>query len=87
MFVRPEQIAEIARRRPSLGRLRLVVTRANENDVMTLLAESATSDSGLQDAIGATLKPITKLRGTVEIMAVGSLLNDGKGIADERPVG
>ena len=27
MFVRPEQIAEIARRHPELGRLRLVVTR------------------------------------------------------------
>ena len=39
MFVRPEQIAEIARRNPSLGRLRLVVTRANENDVMTLRVE------------------------------------------------
>jgi phenylacetate-CoA ligase len=86
MFVRPEQIAEIARRHPSLGRLRLVVTRANENDGMTLLVESSTGDSGLQDAIGATLQAITKLRGTVEIVAVGSLLNDGKVIADERPV-
>ena len=28
MFVRPEQIAKIARRHPELGRLRLVVTRS-----------------------------------------------------------
>jgi len=28
MFVRPEQIAEIGKRHPELGRLRLVVTRA-----------------------------------------------------------
>ena len=27
MFVRPEQIAEIGKRHPELGRLRLVVTR------------------------------------------------------------
>jgi phenylacetate-CoA ligase len=87
MFVRPEQIHEIARRHPSVGRLRLVVKRANENDVMTLLVESSAGDSGLRDAIGATLQAITKLRGTVEIVAVGSLLNDGKVIADERPVG
>jgi phenylacetate-CoA ligase len=87
MFVRPEQIAEIARRHPSLGRLRLVVTRANENDVMTLLGESAGADSGLQDAVSATLQAITKLRGTVEIVAAASLPNDGKVIADERPVG
>src|SRR6202035_1858675 len=41
MFVRPEQIAEIGKRHPELGRLRLVVTRAGEADVMTLNAEAA----------------------------------------------
>ena len=41
MFVRPEQIAEIGKRHPELGRLRLVVTRAGETDVMTLKAETA----------------------------------------------
>jgi phenylacetate-CoA ligase len=30
MFVRPEQVAEIAKRHPELGRLRLVVQRDNE---------------------------------------------------------
>src|SRR3954465_13781690 len=39
MFVRPEQIAEIGKRHPELGRLRLVVTRENETDAMTLRAE------------------------------------------------
>src|SRR6266480_2253015 len=39
MFVRPEQVAEIGKRHPELGRLRLVVTRAGENDMMTLKAE------------------------------------------------
>src|ERR1700759_1852807 len=41
MFVRPEQIAEIGKRHPQLGRLRLVVTRAGETDAMSLKAESA----------------------------------------------
>ena len=41
MFVRPEQIAEIGKRHPELGRLRLVVTREGETDVMTLKAECA----------------------------------------------
>ncbi len=41
MFVRPEQIAEIAKRHPELGRVRLVVTREGEQDAMTLHAESA----------------------------------------------
>src|SRR5918912_1309011 len=39
MFVRPEQVAEIGRRHPELGRLRLIVTRQGETDVMTLKAE------------------------------------------------
>ncbi len=42
MFVRPEQIAEIGKRHPELGRLRLVVTRSGEADLMTLKAEAAT---------------------------------------------
>ena len=45
MFVRPEQIAEIAKRHPELGRLRLVVTREGETDVMTLKAECAAQRS------------------------------------------
>jgi phenylacetate-CoA ligase len=87
MFVRPEQIAEIARRHPTLGRLRLVVTRENENDAMTLRAESPVADAGLITAVATTLQAITKLRGTVEIAAPASLPNDGKVISDERPVG
>lgn len=87
MFVRPEQVAEIARRHPDLGRLRLVVTRADEADVMTLRAESATTEAALAESIAETLRAVTKLRGAVELVAPGSLPNDGKVIADERPVG
>ncbi|TGE01225.1 phenylacetate--CoA ligase family protein [Methylobacterium nonmethylotrophicum] len=87
MFVRPEQVAEIARRHPDLGRLRLVVTRADEADAMTLRAESASAEAALAEAVSETLRTVTKLRGTVELVAPGSLPNDGKVIADERPVG
>jgi phenylacetate-CoA ligase len=86
MFVRPEQIGEIARRHPSLGRLRLVVTRDHENDVMTLRIESAAHDAGLIEAVGTTLQTITKLRGSVEVVPIDSLPNDGKVIADERVI-
>jgi phenylacetate-CoA ligase len=84
MFVRPEQIAEIGKRHPELGRLRLVVTRAGEADVMTLRAECAAVAETLQDALAATLRAVTKLGGGVELVAAGSLPNDGKVIADER---
>jgi len=84
MFVRPEQIAEIGKRHPELGRMRLVVARDNEQDVMVLRCECASSCEALQSAIASTLRAVTKLGGTVELAAPGSLPNDGKVIADER---
>ncbi|MGY2989943.1 MULTISPECIES: phenylacetate--CoA ligase family protein [Bradyrhizobium] len=84
MFVRPEQIAEIGKRHPELGRLRLVVTRAGEADAMTLRAECASAPDALQSEVAATLRAVTKLGGTVELVGTGSLPNDGKVIADER---
>jgi phenylacetate-CoA ligase len=84
MFVRPEQVAEIGKRHPELGRLRLVVTRDGETDVMTLKAEAAASDAGLRQAATATLRAVTKLSGAVDLVPPGSLPNDGKVIADER---
>jgi phenylacetate-CoA ligase len=87
MFVHPGQIAEVAKRHPELGRLRLRVTRQGEQDAMTLAAECPAPATGLADAIAATLQSVTKLKGAVEFVAPGSLPNDGKIIADERPVG
>jgi phenylacetate-CoA ligase len=84
MFVRPEQIAEIGKRHRELGRLRLVVQRENEQDVMVLKCETASRDETLRDAIATTLRSVTKLNGTIELTTPGSLPNDGKVIADER---
>ncbi len=86
MFVHPKQIAEVGARHPQLARLRLVVGRDNEQDVMTLLAECAAPEAALEEAVAATLQAVTKLRGIVRLVAPGSLPNDGKVIADERPV-
>jgi phenylacetate-CoA ligase len=84
MFVHPEQVAEVARRHPGVvGRVRLVVGRAGEQDVMTLRAE-AQDDAALKAKLAETLQAVTKLKGEVEIVAPGSLPNDGKVIADER---
>ena len=84
MFVRPEQIAAIGKRHPELGRLRLVVSRAGEADVMTLKAETKSPDNSLRDAVSGTLRSVTKLGGAVDLVAPGVLPNDGKIIADER---
>jgi phenylacetate-CoA ligase len=87
MFVRPEQVAEVAKRHPELSKLRLVITRANEMDVMTLRAETYGDVHGLHDQLAETLRTVLKLKGSVEFVPLGSLPNDGKVIADERPVG
>lgn len=87
MFVHPKQVAEVAARHPQVARLRLVVGRDNEQDTMTLLAECAAPDAALEVALAATLQSVTKLKGVVKLVAPGSLPNDGKVIADERPVG
>lgn len=84
MFVRPEQVAEIGKRHPALGRLRLVVTRQGETDTMTLKAETAGASEALREEIAGSLRAVTKLGGMVELVSPGALPNDGKVIADER---
>jgi len=84
MFVRPEQIAELGKRHPELGRLRLVVTRVGETDAMTLRCECSSPGEALRSEVAATLRAVTKLQGAVELTAPGQLPNDGKVISDER---
>ena len=84
MFVRPEQVAEIGRRHPELGHLRLLVAREHETDVMTLVAECVAGSDELAAAVTATLQSVTKLKGVVTFVPPGTLPNDGKVIADER---
>ena len=87
MFVHPAQVADVARRHPELARVRLVVTRAGEQDVMTLKAECVRPSAALAAAVAASLQAVAKLKGDVDLVGVGTLPNDGKVIADERPVG
>ena len=84
MFVDPAQVHAIARKHPELGRLRLVVSRANEQDVMTLKVEAQNGDADLTKAVGDTLAALLKLKGDVVLVKPGSLPNDGKVISDER---
>ncbi|KJC34278.1 AMP-dependent synthetase [Bradyrhizobium sp. LTSP849] len=84
MFIRPEQVAEIGKRHPALGRLRLVVTRQGETDAMTLKVESGAASDAQREEVEGTLRAVTKLGGNVELVSPGTLPNDGKVIADER---
>ncbi|PSL18340.1 phenylacetate--CoA ligase family protein [Shimia abyssi] len=81
MFVRPEQVAALVARHDEVGKARVVATRNGEMDVMTVQIESTGGD---QDAYGASIAETLKLRGAVEIVAPGSLPNDGIVIEDRR---
>jgi len=61
--------------------------RSGEADVMTLKAESRSHDPALALAVGETLRAVTKLGGAIELVAEGSLPNDGKVIDDARSYG
>jgi phenylacetate-CoA ligase len=87
MFVHAEQMAEIAKRHAGLGRLRLVIGRAGEQDTMTLKVEAPAAQAGLKEQLAATLQAVTKLKGDVELVTPNSLPNDGKVIADDRSYG
>ena len=84
MFVHPGQVAEIVRRHPELGRVRLVVSGEMANDLMTLRAEVAGAPEGLAERVALSLREVTKLRGEVALLPPGSLPNDGKVIEDAR---
>ena len=81
MFVRPEQIAAVASRHPDAGRMRLVIGRDGEQDRAALRVEA---HGDIADAVAASFQDVAKLKAVVEIVAPGSLPNDGKVIADER---
>lgn len=81
MFVHPEQIAAVQKRHPEILRARLVVTNPDSSDAMTLRCEGSGDAAA---TIADSLRELTKLRGTVEFVAPGTLPNDGKVISDER---
>jgi len=87
MFVTPSQVNEIARRHREVRRARLVVEGEAGNDRMTLMCEVAERPTGLAEALVASIRDVTKLRGEVELVDPGSLPNDGKVIEDRRKYG
>lgn len=81
MFVRPEQVAALVSRHAEIRRARVLADRAGEMDVMTVQLETEAGDAARYEA--AVLDTL-KLRGRIELVAPGSLPNDGKVIEDRR---
>ncbi len=84
LFVQPAQVAEVLKRHPEIRRARLVVDQADGQDRMTLHCEVESAPAGLLDAVVATIRDVTKLRGEVTLRKPGELPNDGKVVEDAR---
>ena len=82
MFVDPVQIDDVVKRCAQIKRARLIVSRENDLDVMTLQVIPANGTALDSEAIAQTLAEVTKLKGRVEVAT--SLPNDGKVIDDQR---
>jgi phenylacetate-CoA ligase len=87
MFVTPRQVNDIVRRHPEIVRARLVVEGEAGDDRMTLKCETRERLQGVAEAIIASIREVTKLRGDVQLVEPGSLPNDGKVIEDARKYG
>ena len=84
LFVHPQQIAEVAGRHPEVRKARLSVTGGAGGDEMTLACEAEGGGEALAAAIAASIQAVCKVRGAVELVAPGSLPDDGKVIDDLR---
>ena len=86
MFVKPSQVAEVARRHPEIRKYRLVIAHDTKKaDCMTLHCEMAgAGNPALAAAIAVTLRDVCNLRGDVAFAVSGALPNDGKVIDDVR---
>ncbi len=93
MFVHAEQIEKIRQDFKQIAKVRLSVSSVNHNDQMHLQCEldtkgySETDIAGMVANISESIKRVTKLSGTVELVAIGKLADDGKVIDDLRMIG
>jgi len=84
MFVRPEQVAQLATRHPEISRIRLTITHDGAQDQMQVQIEGAAE---AENRYAGSVRDILKLRGQIEVVAKGSLPNDGLVIDDQRSPG
>jgi len=81
MFVRPEQVADFVAKHDEISRARVVASRDGEMDAMTVQIETDATDI---DRYLITMTDTLKLKGKIELVAKGSLPNDGLVIEDQR---
>lgn len=81
MFVRPEQVADFVAKHAEVSKARVIATREGEMDAMTVQVEA---DGGDAESYAKSVVETLKLKGKIELVAPGSLPNDGIVIDDKR---
>ncbi len=81
MFVRPEQVADFVAKHDEISRARVIASRDGEMDAMTVQIETDATDA---ERYLISITDTLKLKGKIELVAKGSLPNDGLVIEDQR---
>ena len=91
MFVQPSQVNKILENLKIDNEARMIISRSNDKDELLLKVESNITNSSeieiMKQKISDEIKNVINLRGTLEIVPVNSLPNDGKVIDDTRDFG
>jgi phenylacetate-CoA ligase len=80
------QVREIAARHPEVTRIRGYTRRPRDRDEFILRVEHAGDAAMLDERLRETLRNVTHLSGTVELVKPGTLPDDDAMIVDERPL-
>ena len=83
-FVHPHQVAELAHHHAQLRRARLQVSQVDGQDHLRLLCETEGGMPGLAASLAKAVRAATGLRVEIELVALGTLPDDGKVIDDRR---
>ena len=92
MFVQPSQVNKVLENLNfKNNKARMIISRSNDRDELHIKIETNVTETSeiknIQEKIISEVKNIINLRGTVEIVSVNSLPNDGKVIDDTRDFG
>ena len=86
MFIHPRQADEVAARAQGVQKFQVVVGRQGHEDTLTLRVELApgTDAAGASKTLEGAIREVMKLRGSVDVVAVGTIAEGAKKINDER---
>jgi phenylacetate-CoA ligase len=86
MFVYPRQADEIAARFPAVARWQVAVTREGHQDELEFNVELAPGASAeqLSGSMVEAIREVMKLRGTIRVVAPGTIPANAKKIDDRR---